>query len=244
MKSLIIKTVSVLFTVILWSSLYSQTINDTLVKRRLTVNEFEIKAKEPNAQIIDVRTPEEYNSGYLKGAMNIDFNAKDFEKHIQALSKSKTYLLYCLGGARSAKAADIMKQNGFQNVYDLKGGIMKWRIENKPIIETTPSKSTKGMTPDEYNLRIKSDKMIVVEVYAPWCPPCKKMNPIIDSVMDEMKGKIEVLKINFDENKDLAKYLNVESFPTVYLYKGGKHLWHGEGLMEKERLIKIINSYL
>jgi len=243
MKSINLKVAMLLLSAFLWSSSHSQTVADTSTKGILTVNDFEKKSKESNIQIIDVRTSEEFKSGYLKGAKNIDYYAKDFEKQIQTLPKSKTYLLYCLGGTRSGKAMEMMKQNGFQNVYSLKGGIMKWRIEDKPIIETVAIKTSKGMTPDEFNLRVKSDKMIVVEIYGPWCPPCKKMNLILDSVSNEMKDKIEILRLNFDNNKDLAKYLNVENFPTLYLYKDGQHLWHGDGVMEKERLLKLINRY-
>jgi phage shock protein E len=89
---------------------------------------FEQKIQEPNAVVIDVRTPEEIADGYIQGAtIFTDVNGNDFEKQIQALDKTKTYLVYCRSGARSSKAAEYMVGNGFGNVYNLSGGILDWK---------------------------------------------------------------------------------------------------------------------
>ena len=243
MKTIFLKIAFVLTLVNVWSFSNCQIATDTSSKWLLTVNEFEKKAQEPNVKLVDVRTAEEYISGYIKGAINIDFYAKDFAQQIQTLEKSKTILVYCLGGSRSSKALDIFHKNGFQNVYSLKGGIMKWRLEDKPVAGTIEAKHTDGMSQEEFNERVKGDKLVFVDFFAQWCPPCKKMNPIVEQISADMKDKIVVLKINYDENKSLAKYLKIESFPTLLIYKNGKEVWRGEGVREKEEMEIIINRY-
>jgi rhodanese-related sulfurtransferase len=82
--------------------------------------------KEKHVVILDVRTPGEFNSGYIPGAINIDIYAADFQSRVQKLDKSKTYLVYCRSGARSSNAGNFMVTNGFKQVHNLKGGMMAW----------------------------------------------------------------------------------------------------------------------
>jgi len=84
--------------------------------------------------IIDVRTPEEYSNGFIKGAENIDIKSIDFANNIDKLDKKKTYLIYCKSGGRSSKAFEVMKSKGFANVYNMLGGITKWTNEKREII--------------------------------------------------------------------------------------------------------------
>lgn len=74
--------------------------------------------------VIDVRTPEEVSEGYIKGAKQfIDYNADGFKEKIEALDKEKTYIVYCRSGGRSTRALNLMAELGFQNLYELEGGI-------------------------------------------------------------------------------------------------------------------------
>lgn len=73
------------------------------------------------AVLIDVRTPAEYNEGYLDGALNIDFNAPDFEAQIAELPRDDSYVLYCRSGNRSGQAKAIMDQMGFTDVVNAGG---------------------------------------------------------------------------------------------------------------------------
>jgi rhodanese-related sulfurtransferase len=83
--------------------------------------------KEESAIIVDVRTPGEVSEGVIEGAsMFIDYNGGNFESEIAKLDKSKTYIVYCRSGARSANASGMMVNNGFQHIYNLEGGIMGW----------------------------------------------------------------------------------------------------------------------
>lgn len=99
-----------------------------------------ISAEEMNAlteiesvQLVDVRTPEEFNKGHINNAQNIDYYADDFENQITRLDKSKPVLVYCQKGGRSAKCAEKMKNAGFVKIYDLEGGIAKWKFKGFEI---------------------------------------------------------------------------------------------------------------
>jgi rhodanese-related sulfurtransferase len=101
--------------------------------KNISAAEFDQKRQTTNTVVLDVRTPGEYAENRLPGAVLIDFNAPDFEKKIAALDKSKTYLVHCAVGGRSAKACDKMAAMGFTNVYNLSGGLKGWIKEGKPV---------------------------------------------------------------------------------------------------------------
>lgn len=88
----------------------------------------------PNFVILDVRTPEEFQSGHIKGAINIDFYAPDFAQKLDKLDKGKVYVVYCRSGHRSAQAVSLMKQQGFQTVYEIEGGIRAWQAGGFPLV--------------------------------------------------------------------------------------------------------------
>lgn len=90
----------------------------------------EFKEKSVDQTIIDVRTPEEFKEGYLEGAKNIDFNDESFSDQISKLDKNKPVFIYCRSGERSSLASKEMIKLGFQEVYDLEGGIVDW-IKNQ-----------------------------------------------------------------------------------------------------------------
>ena len=97
------------------------------------VEEFEQKMAEKDVVILDVRTPEEYAAGHLKGAVLIDFLAKDFEQKIQSLDKDKTYLVHCKSGRRSAGACNKLGAQKIGKLYNLEGGFEAWKSAGKPV---------------------------------------------------------------------------------------------------------------
>ncbi|CAN5194131.1 rhodanese-like domain-containing protein [soil metagenome] len=83
-----------------------------------------------NSKIIDVRTEEEFVEGYIPGAKNIDiYMGQGFLDEVNGLDKSKSYYVYCRSGARSAQACALMQQQGFENTFNLMGGITDWEGE-------------------------------------------------------------------------------------------------------------------
>jgi rhodanese-related sulfurtransferase len=87
----------------------------------------------PDFLIIDVRTPEEYKAGHLKGAVNINLNSETFKEDIAKLDKSKTYLIYCRSGNRSSRAISIMRRLEFACIYHMANGIIEWDEEGLPV---------------------------------------------------------------------------------------------------------------
>ena len=84
-------------------------------------------AKDDNALILDVRTPQEIEEGYIPNSANIDFYlGQDFLNEIEKLDKSKNYYVYCRSGNRSGQACAIMNSVGIENTYNLEGGFMNW----------------------------------------------------------------------------------------------------------------------
>ena len=80
-----------------------------------------------NAVILDVRTPEEMEDGYIPDAINIDiYLGQEFLDQLEQLDKSKNYYVYCRSGNRSRQACLLMKQTGIPNAYNLEGGIIEW----------------------------------------------------------------------------------------------------------------------
>ena len=88
----------------------------------------------PDVQIIDVRTPTEWSFGVIEGSKQIDFYGSTFVEEINKLDKSKPVILYCAGGARSARAAEKFIETGFSEIYDLKEGFRGWKKSGFPVI--------------------------------------------------------------------------------------------------------------
>jgi thioredoxin 1 len=98
--------------------------NEKMNYSLLPFPEFQEKFNQtPDATIVDVRTPEEFNSESLEGAINIDISNPSFISEIQKLDKEKPYFVYCRSGSRSAQAVALMKKEGIKNIFELKGGI-------------------------------------------------------------------------------------------------------------------------
>ncbi|MEO5683553.1 MAG: rhodanese-like domain-containing protein [Chitinophagaceae bacterium] len=103
-------------------------------KAVLPVNEFEKAIQVKGAQLLDVRTPAEYKEGYIKGAVNADWQSeKEFAAQAKKLDKTAPVYVYCLSGVRSGRAADWLAANGFKEIINLEGGIQAWKAADKKI---------------------------------------------------------------------------------------------------------------
>jgi rhodanese-related sulfurtransferase len=89
---------------------------------RMDLEEFKSKMNEKGVQLVDVRTPQEFNQGHYPNAKNIDYLNNSFRAEIQKLDKSKPVAIYCKSGNRSSQAMEVMKQLGFKEIYELRGG--------------------------------------------------------------------------------------------------------------------------
>ena len=99
----------------------------------IDIDQFDKLRQEKNHVILDVRTAQEFKQGHVADAVNIDINDPQFTKKVEALDKSRTYLVHCAKGVRSARVAKIMSPLGFE-VLDYKGGFDEWKKSGKPIV--------------------------------------------------------------------------------------------------------------
>ena len=213
------------------SGVRSQNVNASL-----PAIEFAERIKQlPSAQIIDVRTAQEFSKGHLQRARNIDWNANDFQTRLSGLEKSKPVFVYCQSGGRSAAAAAHMRSVGFGEVYDLQGGIMKWREAKLPENKATGTQPA-GISKPQFDSLTKCGKMVLVDFYADWCAPCKQMKPYIDELSTATEQEISVIRINADDNQQLCKELGIAELPVLRFYKNGVLTWTKSGYTSKEEL--------
>ncbi|MBS1571176.1 MAG: redoxin domain-containing protein [Bacteroidetes bacterium] len=197
--------------------------------------------KQKGIQLLDVRTPEEYASGHIENADNIDFTNPMFEKNLQILDKNQPVYVYCLSGGRSAKAADRLSGLGFKKVYDIDGGMMKWRAANLPETKDNAGAANE-MSIAQYESMIGENPVLLIDFYANWCEPCKRMKPYLDEIDRTMKDKVKVLRINVDKNKKLVKDLGVDALPVLMLYKDRSMVWKEQGFVPKEVVLEKLNN--
>lgn len=188
----------------------------------------------PNAQILDVRTPEEFTSEHIDNALNINWLSNDFVTNTEKLDKSKPVFVYCKSGGRSAKATAKLEELGFKEIYELQGGILKWNAAGF----SKPDDKIIGITNQEYAALLNTDKKVLIVFYAEWCAPCKKMAPYLLKMQKDLAEKVTIIRLNADENKTLMKEMKIEELPALILYENKVIKWKNSGFISEEDLKK------
>lgn len=192
-----------------------------------------------DVNIIDVRTPGEFSQGHIQNALNINWNGNDFESETAKIDKSKPIYVYCLSGGRSAAAASFLRNNGFSEVYELIGGLMSWRKSNLPLTtDNTVKKTYKEITKADFLAFLNDDRYILIDFYAEWCGPCKKMKPFLDEISNEKAANVKIIRIDVDKNPTITKEMNIEGLPTLHLYKNKELKWNKLGFATKEEMLE------
>ncbi|MBL7920706.1 MAG: thioredoxin [Bacteroidia bacterium] len=201
----------------------------------IAVDEFEKGITKIDIQLLDVRTAEEYNSGHLQNALQANWNNEtEFQNRVKSLDKTKPIYIYCLSGGRSANAMQWLYSNGFSKVYNMKGGINAWKQADKKLQGAV---ETKQISMQDYLKLIPADKTVLVDIGAEWCPPCKKMNHIIEQLEKE---KYAVIKIDGGTQTELCKALKIDTFPVFIIYKNGVEVNRKEGVLSLEELKMLL----
>ncbi len=89
---------------------------------------------------------------------------------------------------------------------------------------------------------INSEKPVLVDFYADWCGPCKMQAPILKEVSAAINGRARIIKIDVDKNQRIAQQYQVQSIPTIILFKNGKPIWRQAGVANKQQLLNLIKK--
>jgi thioredoxin len=193
--------------------------------------------------VVDVRTPEEYTKGHVRGALNINWNDPGFKKRVSLLDKNKHLYVYCLSGGRSAKAAKKLRGMGFSRVYEMDGGMLKWRTAGLPEERSRNNDtSVSGLSVAAFGELIRSPKPVLVDFYAEWCGPCKLMEPYLREMDSTMKDRVKVIRIDVDRNEQLAEKLGIDALPVLHIYRDGQLSWSNIGYIKKDDVLKILKN--
>ncbi|MEO6916859.1 MAG: rhodanese-like domain-containing protein [Chitinophagaceae bacterium] len=187
-----------------------------------------------DVQLLDVRTAGEYKNGHIKNSLQADWNNQDqFKDRIQYVDKSKPVYVYCAAGGRSSAAAKYMRENGFADVKELKGGIAAWNGEHLPTVGMAGEEQ---ITLAAFAAMTKKSPVVLVDFGAPWCPPCVKMLPVIARLEKDLAGKFQTISLDPTVQVSLANELKIETLPTFLIYKNGKEVFRKQGIASYDEL--------
>lgn len=96
----------------------------------------------------------------------------------------------------------------------------------------------------EFNEIIKSEKPTLVDFYADWCGPCRMMTPIIEQTKKDLGSDATVLKINIDNNQEVARKYGIRSIPTLLIFKEGNVVWRQSGVPRKEMIVESVKKFI
>lgn len=91
---------------------------------------------------------------------------------------------------------------------------------------------------------VADSQLVLVDFFATWCQPCKMMHPILKQVKDVLGDRIRIIKIDVDTRHALAQQYQIQSVPTLMLFRKGEVLWRASGLMQKPELLSTIDPFL
>ena len=207
--------------------------------KNIGVADFSAGINQTGSQLVDVRSPEEYNEKHIAESHNFNINDDKFEANMNLLDKKRPVYIYCLAGSRSKKAAVWASAHGFTQVYNLESGINSWLKEGKPVINANGEKisGSSGMSFDDYLNHLKaSDKLVLVDFNAVWCGPCKVLKPTVLILVKKYSAQVSLLDIDVDQNNIVANTMNVNAIPLLILYKQGKEVWRNMGVVAEDDL--------
>ena len=207
----------------------AQTSTNTSLTLNAVAYKEAIAAK--NIQVLDVRTAAEFNGGHIQNALQANWlDQKEFTDRTQHLDKNLPVYVYCQAGARSASAQTALEAKGYK-VVNLEGGMSNWKMNGFPV-DGAGDKAQ--MRVEDLNATTSSNKIVLVEVGADWCPPCRKMIPVLETLKQKPAAPFYFLRVDGGNDIEVMKSLKSEGLPTFILFKNGKEIWRHEGLVTVE----------
>jgi rhodanese-related sulfurtransferase len=207
----------------------------------LTADAFAKGIQQPGIQLLDCRTAGEFRSGHLEGALQADWtDATQFAERTRYLDKSKPVYVYCLSGSRSSGAAETLRAQGYREVVNLKGGLIAWKKAGHTLVSGNSGKPETSAA--QYAALTNEGSVVLVDFGADWCPPCRKMEPVVDAFIKESKGTVRLVKMDGGVENQLMKQHRVEGLPTFIVYKNGKETARRQGAMSAEELAALVGK--
>jgi len=213
--------------------------NSTSIELTISTTAFSKAIAQNGAQILDVRTASEYQSGHIANALQANWlDPKEFKNRTQHLDKSKTIYIYCQSGGRSASAQTALMQDGFK-VVNLEGGMSNWKMQQMPV---EGAGNVVQMRVVDFKKLIASNEYVLVDIGAIWCPPCRKMQPVMDALKQTPPKPFYFLAVDGGQDIDVMKSVKADDLPTFILFKNGVEVWRKVGVAPKEDFIKAFYS--
>ena len=104
--------------------------------------------------------------------------------------------------------------------------------------------SVTELTSKDFDAFVSSNSVVLIDCWAPWCGPCRRMGPEVDRVAEEMAGKVAVGKLNTDENQEIAYKFSINAIPTLLVFKNGEQQESLVGLRPAADVIEYLNGFL
>jgi len=230
--------VSLLFLTTTIMSCAQNNPNKSSIELTISSTAFSAAVKQPGAQILDVRTAGEYQSGHIANALQANWlDPKEFKNRTQYLDKSKIIYIYCQSGGRSASAQAALMEAGFK-VVNLEGGMSNWRMQQMPV---EGAGNAVQMRVVDFEKLLQSNQYVLVDIGAVWCPPCRKMQPVMDALKQTPPKPFYFLAVDGGQDMDVMKLVKADDLPTFILYKNGIEVWSKVGVTPKDDFVKAFN---
>jgi predicted bacteriocin transport accessory protein len=200
-------------------------------KEAITLNagDFKEAILKKGVQVLDVRTAAEFNGGHIEHALQANWlDKKEFADRTQHLDKSTPIYVYCQAGGRSASAQNYLKEQGY-NVINLEGGMSNWKMNNFPV-EGNGDKPQMRLV--DFEKIVASNEYVLVDVGADWCPPCRKMSPVLAELKQKPAHPFYFLAVDGGNDIDVMKSIHSDALPTFIVYKNGKEIWRNQGITD------------
>jgi rhodanese-related sulfurtransferase len=180
--------------------------------------------KKQDGFLLDLRDVDAYIKGHIRKATVVDFLRDDFKEYFtQKYPKTAALYLYAQSEAGSAHCAKYLQELGYENITYLKGGFENWIRKSRPYVSVeTTFKPLSYISKENYSQLTRSKPWVLVLFHEDHCPPCEKVDWL---ELQKTYPELQISKINFSNQKELAENLNIVKNPSLLLYKNGVQVW-------------------
>lgn len=207
----------------------------------LELNDFKAKVSEPNAQVLDIRSEEEFKKEHIAKAINISTNA-DFNAMSNLLYSDVPTYIYGNTESEAILVAQKLNALEFKDLFVLKGGFSDWKGAGLPV-EAQKEKTIYESDTIPFEVARKGSKLVVVDFNAVWCKPCKLIEPYVHRLHDNRASEVIVYSIDTDKRPDLAEEYKAFQIPLLVYIKNNKEVYRSVGAVSEEEINAMVDKY-